>query len=350
MKSHTKIIESLRELAEINKPDEQFSLGWCYENGLEGVEKDRNTALNWYRKAAKQDYALAQCHLGVCYGNDIIEADTKGERPTVKKNKDVANLFLKAANQNDAAAQFNLGLCHDYGLGVRTNFSVAGEWYHKAAKRHYAPAQYAYGHFKSIENMETATNLYRKAAEQNYAPAQCTLGHHYQHGNGVEKDEKQAVRWYRKAAEQNDTDAQEHLGECYRNGIGVEKNEAKAMEWTRLSSSNRTQNTEFFKDNKGLLNSTFKNVQNRIQTGLASAQDAAVEIFNNIPNGRPIGPDASKYIVGFLGVKDRASLTRVKRAHDPRLSGEELTRCKRRKLDEDKEINDVSSEQKLTLT
>ena len=56
---------------------------------------------------------------------------------------------------------------------------------------------------------------YRKAAEQNYAEAQNNLGVCYANGQGVAKDEVEAVKWFRKAAEQNYAEAQNNLGVCY---------------------------------------------------------------------------------------------------------------------------------------
>ena len=53
--------------------------------------------------------------------------------------------------------------------------------------------------------------LLRKAAEKGDADAQCKLGVCYLHGEGVEKDEHEAVKWYRKAAEQGNADAKEAL-------------------------------------------------------------------------------------------------------------------------------------------
>ncbi len=66
-----------------------------------------------------------------------------------------------------------------------------------------------------------AAELYRKAAEQGDARAQVDLGVAYAKGEGVPKDEKQAVDWYRKAAEQGDAGAQCNLGILCANGIGV---------------------------------------------------------------------------------------------------------------------------------
>ena len=49
------------------------------------------------------------------------------------------------------------------------------------------------------------------AAEQGYAPAQYNLGVMYANGEGVAKNDEQAVKWYRKAAEQGDEDAKKLL-------------------------------------------------------------------------------------------------------------------------------------------
>jgi len=48
-------------------------------------------------------------------------------------------------------------------------------------------------------------------AEKGDAIAQYNLGVMYDEGKGVEKDEKEAVKWYRKAAEQGDDDAKAAL-------------------------------------------------------------------------------------------------------------------------------------------
>ncbi|HEX3716502.1 MAG TPA: trypsin-like peptidase domain-containing protein [Verrucomicrobiae bacterium] len=73
----------------------------------------------------------------------------------------------------------------------------------------------------------------RKAAEQNCARAQFDLAFLYFHGEGLKQDYVEAVKWYRKAAQQNDADAQNDLGTCYRHGLGVKKDEVEAMNWYR---------------------------------------------------------------------------------------------------------------------
>jgi TPR repeat protein len=78
-----------------------------------------------------------------------------------------------------------------------------------------------------------AVKWWRKAAEQNLAQAQSNLGVCYAKGQGVAKDAVEAVKWYRRAAEQNDADAQHNLGFCYAIGNGVAKDEVEAVKWYR---------------------------------------------------------------------------------------------------------------------
>src|SRR5438874_2938822 len=80
-----------------------------------------------------------------------------------------------------------------------------------------------------------AVKWYRKAAEQNLAAAQYNLGLRYAHGEGVAKDQVEAVKWYRKAAEQNYAAAQENLGVCYVSGEGVAEDLVEAYKWLLLA-------------------------------------------------------------------------------------------------------------------
>ena len=161
------------------------------------LSKQAQEALRWCRKAAEQDYAVAQNNLGVCYrdgqgvAQDFVEA---------------VKWFSMAARQNYPPAQFNLGVCYASGQGVAQDYEAAVKWY-------------------------------RKAAEQNHPGAQSNLGLCYDNGDGVTKDGAEAVRWYRKAAELNHAFAQFNLGVCYRNGEGVTKDEAEAYKWYLLAAA-----------------------------------------------------------------------------------------------------------------
>jgi len=57
----------------------------------------------------------------------------------------------------------------------------------------------------------------------------------YDNGEGVAKDEAEAVKWYRKAADQGFANAQFNLGYMYANGRGVVKDEVEAYKWYLLA-------------------------------------------------------------------------------------------------------------------
>ena len=57
------------------------------------------------------------------------------------------------------------------------------------------------------------------------------VGKSYETGDGVGKDEAEAVRWYRLAAEHGCADAMFELSRCYSFGIGVRRNRATASKW-----------------------------------------------------------------------------------------------------------------------
>lgn len=91
--------------------------GGLYQNGID-VPKDNIQAANWYTKAAKQDYFLAQNNLGFMYlqGNGV------------QKDDDMALYwFRKSAEQGYADAKINLGYMYFYGKGVpKSNVAAYG--------------------------------------------------------------------------------------------------------------------------------------------------------------------------------------------------------------------------------
>jgi uncharacterized protein len=75
------------------------------------------------------------------------------------------------------------------------------------------------------------------AAEQNNAKAQYSLGSLYARGNGVSKDDAEAVKWIRKSAEQAYAMAQYAMGCAYCNGAGVPKDFVQSYKWFRIAES-----------------------------------------------------------------------------------------------------------------
>jgi TPR repeat protein len=81
------------------------------------------------------------------------------------------------------------------------------------------------------KNEEEAVKWLAKGAEQGDADAQFSIGDCYERGVGVVKDEEEAVIWYAKAAEQGFAEAQYNLGVCYENGEGIPVDLKEAFKW-----------------------------------------------------------------------------------------------------------------------
>jgi TPR repeat protein len=226
-----KLLANIRAKAQKGDAQSQYELGRAFDEGSLGVAKDEAEAVKWYRKAAEQNYTLAQNKLAGCY--------YKGEG-VARDYVEAAKWFRKAAEQNNADAQSNLGACYGLGKGVAENEVEAVKWFRKAAEQNYADAQFNLGSCNFfgegvVKDYVEAVKWFRKAAEQNHARAQYSLGSCYDLGDGVAKDELEAVKWFRKAAEQNLGSAQNSLGACYLLGEGVAKDNVEAYKWKLLA-------------------------------------------------------------------------------------------------------------------
>ena len=235
-------------------PEAQFEVARCYQNGM-GVEKSEENAVVWYKKAAEQGNAEAQCALGECYqqaGNaemafqqymvaardyGYLEAQFEVARcyqngTGVEKNEENAVVwYKKAAEQCDAEAQCALGECYYQARGVEKDDKEARRWYEAAATQGNVTAQYMTGRlYAALSYNVAAVKWYTKAAEQECPEAQYELGVCYETGDGVGKDEAKAAELYRKAAVQGYAEAQKKLGDCYTHGTGVAKDLEQAFE------------------------------------------------------------------------------------------------------------------------
>src|SRR5262249_30251840 len=104
-------IEEVKAKAEAGDAESQVELGRRYYHG-EGVSKDEDEMLKWYRKAAEQNFARAQTNVGVAYEDGIGVA---------KDQEEAVKWYRKAAEQNDADAetQNSLGSRFYYGDGFQ---------------------------------------------------------------------------------------------------------------------------------------------------------------------------------------------------------------------------------------
>lgn len=225
-------LEQYRKASDQNYALAQFNLASMYASG-QGVPQDYQQAVAWYRKAAEQGLSAAQWGLGSMY--EYGQGVTQDYRQAVA-------WYRKAAEQGFAMAQYNLGNMYLNGFGVPKNETEAFAWFLRAAEQGNARAQgtlgfmYADGHGVAKDEQMGVT-LLRKGAEGGDANAQFDLGLMYQNGRGVAVDYSQALRWYRKAAEQRNASAQLNLGVMYHNGMGVTKDDAQAVAWYRKAAA-----------------------------------------------------------------------------------------------------------------
>ena len=112
-----------KELVEKGDADAQVGLGMLYMTG-QGVEKDINRAIEWFRLAAAQGNRFAQNKLGEQYkiGEGV-------ERDYAQAYK----WFKLSADQGFATAQSNMGQLYQFGLGVTADEDEALKWFKLAA-------------------------------------------------------------------------------------------------------------------------------------------------------------------------------------------------------------------------
>ena len=90
----------------------------------QGTPQNYETALKWYRLAAKQGNAMAQTSLGGMY--------YQGKGIAQDYNAAV-EWYRKASRQKHANAQFRLSFCYQAGHGVPENKVLALMWAHLAS-------------------------------------------------------------------------------------------------------------------------------------------------------------------------------------------------------------------------
>ena len=99
----------------------RFQLGRAYENA-----NNFTAAIVQFRKAAEQNYALAQYDLGLMYANGL---------GVPRDYQQAVAWFRKAADQRLVAAQISLGVMYAKGQGVPKDDQQAILWYRKAAEQ-----------------------------------------------------------------------------------------------------------------------------------------------------------------------------------------------------------------------
>jgi tetratricopeptide (TPR) repeat protein len=120
--------------------------------------------------------------------------------------------YEKAAAEDFAPAMYNLGVFYQYGYGVSPDRAKAQEWYEKAAAKDNTDAMFRLGSLYYngegvTQDYAKAIEWYEKAADKDNAPAMYDVGVLYQNGQGVTQDYAKAIEWYEKAADKDNAPA-----------------------------------------------------------------------------------------------------------------------------------------------
>ena len=183
------VIRCFEQAIAHGSPAGYYNLGVLYEHALKD-KRDRSKAQEFYRAAAKLDYAPAHRKLGQILSDIFIG------HPPVDLTEAVL-CFRRATELGDADGQYELGKLYEHGRGVP-------------------------------KDVVHAVDFYRLAAVQGHVMAQNVLGRLCREGRGVPQDFAGALQWFRKAATRdpqlNETEVTEALnaiGEMYLQGQGV---------------------------------------------------------------------------------------------------------------------------------
>ena len=131
----------------------------------------------------------------------------------------------------------------------RGDHVTAAKGYRAHAEKGHADAQYNLGlmymNGQGVRRDDgQALTWFYRAAKQGHALAQTNLGSLYEAGRGVQKNDSEAVRWYRSAADQGEVYAQNNLGNMYFNGRGVRQSDAEAVRWYRRAAGQGQANAQ----------------------------------------------------------------------------------------------------------
>ena len=149
----------------------QNNLGVLYSEHFKKTKK----SIKWYKKSAKQGFALSQFYLAMIY-DPII-----GFQPDAEL---AFQWYLRAARQGDRMAQTCLGLCYKDGLGVEKNDDEALMWFQFAANQDFTPAWYNLAELYTTlplnkPHKKLITYYYEKAADHGNYWACMALGDSY---------------------------------------------------------------------------------------------------------------------------------------------------------------------------
>ena len=309
-----------RLLSGANRPElsvEQMHSGTIQMSQPMNEPEDRpeTDVMSLEEKIAKAEggdrLAMAQLAQAYLNGNDEVEQDAAK----------AAYWYWKETELQDSEGAFNLGLLYAKGLGVKRDFERAAAWMAQAvswgnpdgagpAKQYYAlaesqkkaeagdakaMAELAAGFMALGETLDQAgagedyklcLRWAQKAVDAGCADGYWPLALAYEHGRGVQKDDRKAVEYYRKGAELGNAACQHSYGCRLIKGEGVKKNAAQAR---RLFEQSADQGYDLAREALDHMNETGEGAEPDEKNELESFEKACEAEPNNAELMRNVG-------------------------------------------------------------
>ncbi|MGS0972751.1 MAG: SEL1-like repeat protein [Candidatus Izemoplasmataceae bacterium] len=286
-----------------NDYESQFRLGRIYQYG-HGVEKNINEALNWYKKAAIQNYKEACFKLGILYSSGkIIKEDDKqaikwfikaaiqhdkisesileryykdGFKLDKEFNQKFETLFKARSHDEKAQIQFGYDYVYNY---PNTNYqNEVCQWYNKLAYDGNPDAQFLYSQICCYQFDKQRLEWLKKAADQEHTKSQYELAQMYHWGNYVKDNDIESIKYYQLAANKN-ANAQFDLAYYYGHGIMVEVNYIEAFKRYQCAAQQIKYITDTFEQEKIQLIKLKYNAGNNEAEAKALEGDTSAQLY-----------------------------------------------------------------------
>ena len=212
-------------------PTAGFYYGECLYNGY-GTKKNIEKAKRAFFDSARYGSVSSRQQLGVFMLENVTEmVDLE------KEGTKIINWLNEEADKNNSEIQYILAELYLNGKGCPIDTTLAILNLSKSADNGNVSAGYKLVHdfylngWTKYKDVTKALQYIVKFANQGNAYFQYDLAVCYNIGNGVAKNEIEALSWYEKAAVGLCPDALLTLGNMYYEGKGVNKNYAEALEY-----------------------------------------------------------------------------------------------------------------------
>lgn len=200
--------------------DAYEKMGTLYREGLDGINRNYQTAIEWYQKGIDAGKVPSIAGLGYMYMRGF---------GIVRDYEKAMALFQQAAELDNGRAMYLIGTMYELGLSVDKNDETALEWYQKAADAGYDEARLKIGQYYLYiaGDVEKGLELLNAAAEEGIASAYSYLGDYYYKAESPAA----AKTWYEQGAELGDDNSIGMIGYMYDTGNGAAKSYTQSIEW-----------------------------------------------------------------------------------------------------------------------